>query len=323
MVSLNWADLASVLGPSALKTLQRIVKDQAKYADRFGGPVSSNPDMSLLSIDEENIKDAAKLIKSGTFGAGKARNLPVQAAMVGQDAIHRAILKKLGKYVKRSNPRFLATLVSALALIRVEDAQTTTESFVLVREARIAYFAPGNELEYRRRVYNDARSGYIEDIIYTHVEALEAEGKSRSEIEVETNRLLDECLLYNPVNVYVSVTSDDAKVVSDITDRLIHKQFPIIRVFGRGKTWTKVIGLCYQFASANDLSIHVEEQPIGSVPAGCCRIWASQEGRTWIDIERDFERALRDGFNASGLGTKTLVSPQQKIIEDWTANPRT
>lgn len=257
-------------------------------------PAAANqPSMNVLLADSEEVQNTASALVHGrAFGIGKRSNAPIQGALVNQASGDKNVIKTLRRYLL---PEDNAAIVTAYAIMRLEDGQTDFTSVETLRRAKDKYFA--NDTERRQRVYNRCRSGYTRDILYELAMDMEADARPKAEIARAVREAWNTSLALAPLDIYVSADMAEDTVPMLIREKLTQR--PLVRVYARGKKWANIIGHTMLYAQANGLRWHQEDHPIGLTRAGCCRLWKPEFGDQWPPIERDLEAALRHEFAAA------------------------
>lgn len=257
---------------------------EAKYPS-----IRQATNVNVLNSDNVVINVTAELFASGGFGISRESSVPIGAAMVSPQQRHSQVVKKLKRYL---DPKACSAIVGAFALIRMENNPGTTfEAIDTLRRTRERLFS--RDSDFRRRVYNDCKSGWVEDILFELAVDLEIQGRSRPEISEIVGEQFIKSVYHNPINVYVNDMVDDGQVFTKLRVKLQDEKRPLVRVYARGENWKRAVKTTSMFAEGIGYRHHREDRPIGRVDAGCCRIWNGELSPSWPELERNVEDELR------------------------------
>lgn len=287
-------ELLAKAGEIALPLLKKSQRDRSDLAEKYPA-LRDYPDLNVLRANEpEVIQAAAKLYQTTGFGVGLANNLPAQGAMANLHPWHKKTIKDLKPFLTKES---ISAIVGAYTVIRLEDLQgrQLIDSHQ-VATRRTDFFR--RNAAFRRRVYNQCRSGYLQDILVEILLDLQSEGLDRDTIAEQLQAAFDESVTTNPINIYANDLMDEGGVIQGIDSRR-NKGYGMVRVYSRGEVFPKVQGWTREYAKSRDWHHHIEDTPIGGRRAGCCRVWEPELGDAYPEIEREIETQLRQAYHAT------------------------
>jgi hypothetical protein len=285
----SWELFAKLGVGAALRLLRKQLDDRKVLEGRYPA-IKDFADLNVLIVDSPQMQaDAAALVATTAFGLAKKKGVLVQGAMSGLPPWHKKVIRTMKRHLDK---RSVAAIVSAYTLMRLEDLMgrggvTPRE----VSDKRTALFR--RDERFRRRVYNDCRSGYMLDILYEYALDVESEGLPIDDASAKVQEAFNRVIESNPLNIYVNDRMGEEDLFLAL-NKLLNAGRELIRVYARGDAWLKVQGWTREFAVAQDLKFHVQDEPIGRTRAGCCRVWRTERFQDWAPLERDLEATLRE-----------------------------
>ena len=279
--------LATAIGKDALNILKKTLFDFHKISDEYNIHLRDSLDANILLIDNgEVLSVSKKLFDKSIFGIGKETLLPIQIRLVNQHRWHKELIRKLKPYLTKEDHE---ALIIAYTIIRLED--DTIEDLLSLK--RIINVRERFEKKYKengKRIYNMARSRFIEDIIYPSMEICETKTEDKVKRINEGTKIFNEFLGYNPINIYVPTEMSDEGLITEMKLRLLTRNEPIIRIYGRRENWDRIKNICSGYVETYpEYAKHYESYTLGVSHAGCCRIWKEELGDLF-EVERDREQ---------------------------------
>jgi len=266
--------------------------DEDKLSENYGIKARDISNSTIVFANTiQIITDSKELVEGGMFGIGKSRCLPIQASLVNEKPSHKEIIKGLKPYLDQKDHQ---ALILAYARIKLEDMdcgegnQTVLEAGIEIKKKLEERFE-----ERGKHIYNDCRSNFMEDIIFPLIQLIEADIEDPIQRVTKCKEKINEFLDYNPVNIYVNEYMNNVRVYHEINRRLLIKKELLVRVYGRGKHWERVIEVSTEFRDNNpEIKLHKQDNPLGDSPAGCCRLWNSEEGDRFIEVEEKWRKQI-------------------------------
>jgi hypothetical protein len=272
-----------------LEWARKSIGDKAELAAKFPA-IKASTNLNILFADDEVLDKIAELFASRGIGVSKVTLVPISGALVNPRQVHKQVLATLKKYLETNE---INAIRASFALIRLEkDSTPTPESIKNVREERDRFHS--RDEDFRRRVYSDCLSGWIEDALYEKALDLEFEKKPTDEIKNTISRAFYDSIYSNPMNIYVNDTLPNEEIISRLHEKLTLQRRSIVRVYARSANWKRVCKVGMEFANAKGFRSHSEQRSIGMIGGGCFRIWRSELGPSFPEIERLMIDSLRE-----------------------------
>jgi hypothetical protein len=264
------------------RILTRTITDFNSYADEYYIPQGDKVYSNTIRLDEESIGWVPTLYDHSIFGLCRERLLPFQSGIMNQPKWHKEILRRLKPYL---NPTDHEGLILAYTIIKREDEwENNPENFRRMVDLRAKFEKRYGENG--KRIYNMARSGFIDELIFPSIEICESDIEDEEKRKAEGRRIFYKFLNLNPMNVYVNEENIDQGFLNEITLRLVKMNEPIVRIYARGKNWNRVASICQEYVKNHEnCALHLEPYILFGAPSGCCRIWKKKLG-DWTEIER-------------------------------------